>query len=183
MVSYIILLMDSIKLIKLFDLYLHERKLTFRAVVIGGAALNLLGVVSRETKDCDILDPKIPDDILQAALSFKKSYKDLDSKWLNNGPDSLKKHLPQGWENKLQPLFSGKAITFHTLSRSDLLKVKLYAYCDRETDFDDCIALKPTQVELLVSLSWVQLQDANVDWPKHVETKLKELARKLGYEL
>jgi hypothetical protein len=34
-----------------FDQYLTERRLQFDAVVIGGAALNLLGVVSRLTKD------------------------------------------------------------------------------------------------------------------------------------
>jgi hypothetical protein len=37
-----------------FDAYLVERGLRFDAIVIGGSALNLLGVVSRQTKDCDI---------------------------------------------------------------------------------------------------------------------------------
>jgi hypothetical protein len=39
-----------------FDRYLTDRGLRLDAVVIGGAALNLLGVISRATKDCDILD-------------------------------------------------------------------------------------------------------------------------------
>ena len=43
-----------------FDQYLAEKRLQFDAVVIGGAALNLLGVVSRLTKDCDILHPRLP---------------------------------------------------------------------------------------------------------------------------
>ena len=37
------------------------------AVVIGGAALNLLGVVHRTTKDCDILHPALPQAVVEAA--------------------------------------------------------------------------------------------------------------------
>jgi hypothetical protein len=50
-----------------FDRYLADRRLQFEAVVIGGAALSLLGVITRETQDCDVLDPKIPEEILQAS--------------------------------------------------------------------------------------------------------------------
>jgi hypothetical protein len=53
-----------------FDQYLAERRLQFDAVVIGGAALNLLGVVSRLTKDCDILYPEIPNEIAEASRGF-----------------------------------------------------------------------------------------------------------------
>ena len=35
-----------------FDRFLADRTLRPDAVVIGGAALNLLGVISRPTKDC-----------------------------------------------------------------------------------------------------------------------------------
>jgi hypothetical protein len=175
--------MDPNGIIRDFDKFLFDRKLTFSAVAIGGTALNLLGVVSRETKDCDILDPKLPEAIVQASLDFSKTQNGLIPNWLNNGPDSLKKHLPLGWEKRLVSLFKGKAITFHTLSRSDLLNTKLYAYCDRQTDFEDCLALKPTREELLEALPWVQHQDANVDWPEHVEMQFKELASELGYEL
>ena len=53
-----------------FDEYLAVRKLQFEAIVIGGAALAILGVVSRETQDCDVLDPNIPLDIEKAAHEF-----------------------------------------------------------------------------------------------------------------
>jgi len=52
--------MDIYELLVWFDQYLAKRRLQFEAVAIGGAALNLLGVVSRLTKDCDILYPEIP---------------------------------------------------------------------------------------------------------------------------
>ena len=57
--------------ITLFDRYLEARGLRFDAVVIGGAALNLLGVVSRLTKDCDILFPEIPNEIAKALTKFR----------------------------------------------------------------------------------------------------------------
>jgi hypothetical protein len=50
--------MDSRNLLERFDLFLEELGVGFEAIVVGGAALNLLGVISRTTKDCDVLDPK-----------------------------------------------------------------------------------------------------------------------------
>jgi hypothetical protein len=37
-----------------FDRYLLGRGLALEAVVIGGAALSLLGVITRPTRDCDV---------------------------------------------------------------------------------------------------------------------------------
>lgn len=53
-----------------FDTYLTARQLRFEAVLIGGAALNLLGIVHRTTKDCDILHPALPPAIAAAAREF-----------------------------------------------------------------------------------------------------------------
>jgi len=174
--------MDVAETIKAFDMFLSDRKLKFEAVVIGGVALNLLGVVSRETRDCDILDPKIPENIIEAAAEFVKSNPTLDSKWLNNGPDSLKKNLPRDWNKRLQILFQGRAILFHTLAREDLLKTKVFAYCDRSVDLSDCIALMPTKNELHQALTWVQKQDTNTGWADHVKTQIQELAKRIGHE-
>jgi hypothetical protein len=177
--------MDIKKLVKDFDSYLYNKGLVFEAVVIGGAALNLLGVVSRFTRDCDVLDPKIPDEILAASQSFAEKIRGngglLRDDWFNNGPTSLKKNLPKTWQANLQSLYQGKALTLHTLSREDLLKSKLFAFCDRGTDRDDCIKLNPTREELIHALPWIKDQDANVNWHQHVEDTIKELAEALGH--
>ncbi len=47
--------MWPIETIEAFDLFLRDRGLRFDGVVIGGTALSLLGIVSRPTKDVDIL--------------------------------------------------------------------------------------------------------------------------------
>ena len=168
-----------------FDDFLAIRKLQFEAIVIGGAALSLLGVVTRETQDCDVLDPNIPASIEKAAREFSyeitKRGGELKETWLNNGPESLKDVLPKDWQLRLEKLYFGKALSLHTLGRSDLLKSKLFAYCDRGTDLNDCIALRPTQQELTDAIEWVKYQDANPGWPAHVESRLSKLAVRLGH--
>ena len=150
--------METYDLLVWFDQYLAKRHLQFEAVAIGGAALNLLGVVSRLTKDCDILYLEIPRDIAEAARAFAAEVRDrgdtLRDDWLNNGPASLlaSQLLPQ-WQARLQTLFSGKAIHLQSLGRSDLLCAKLFALCDRGIDLGDCIALAPTTDELANVLS------------------------------
>lgn len=179
--------MKPTEVVQQFDTFLLERRETFSAVVIGGAALAILGVVSRETRDCDILDPEIPKAILDASIVFaeqmtKQGYI-LRVDWLNNGPASLKRSLPPGWQNRLVPLFQGKTLSLQTLGRADLLKTKLFAFCDRGFDKQDCLALKPSSDELAECLPWVQQQDANPDWPKHVVKTLTALAKELGHGL
>jgi hypothetical protein len=170
-----------------FDLFLFERGLSLEAVIIGGAALNLLGVVSRRTKDCDVLDPELPGPVVQAARDYARDVREkggvLRDDWLNNGPRSLLKALPSGWEARLQLAFEGKALVLMSLGRDDLLRSKLFALCDRGIDLDDCIALRPTPGELKAFAAWVEAQDLNPDWPTHVRRTLADLARRLGHGL
>ena len=170
-----------------FDDYLAERGLRLEAVVIGGAALALLGIISRPTRDCDILHPELPPEIIDAAKSFAALMsgegETLDEDWLNNGPSSLTRLLPDGWLDRVRQVFEGASITLHTLGRLDLLRTKLFGLCDRGSDIGDCIALSPTAVELSDVLPWLQEQDAHPGWPAHVETTLADLARRLGREL
>jgi hypothetical protein len=81
-----------------FDRYRAARNLRLEAVVIGGAALNLLGVVSRPTRDCDILLPPLPAAIVEAAGAFaaevRRSGGTLADDWPNNGPASVADQLP-----------------------------------------------------------------------------------------
>jgi hypothetical protein len=168
-----------------FDQYLAERRLQFHAVVIGGAALNLLGVVSRLTKDCDILHPEIPNEIAEASRGFAIKVRakggTLQDSWLNNGPSSLASHLLPRWEERLQTVFAGTAIHLRCLGREDLLCAKLFALCDRGIDLGDCLALAPKINELENVLPWLERQDANPDWPDHVRATFADLRRRLGH--
>jgi hypothetical protein len=144
-----------------------------------------MGVVSRPTKDCDVLDPALPAEIIRAADDFAKTRPDehLVLGWFNNGPISLVRSLPSAWSSRLQPLYSGAALDLQTLGRSDFLGSKLFALVDRNIDLPDCIALRPTRAELLALIPWLTAQDSNEDWPAYVRVVVGKLAQELGYEL
>ncbi len=141
--------MDPRTTLAAFDRYLADRSLSLEAVVVGGAAL-LLAVITRQTRDCDILH------------------------WLNSGPSALAPLLPAGWELRLQEVFRGRVLVLRSLHRADLLKSKLFALCDRGLDLPDCLALAPTPAELAEAVAWLEPQDLNPHWPAHVRTTLAD---------
>ena len=177
--------MDPRTTLAAFDRYLADRGLGLEAVVVGGAALNLLGVITRQTRDCDILHPLLPEAVVAAARAFAAEVTAAGGKlkkdWLNNGPSSLAPLLPPGWELRLQEVFRGEVLVLRSLHRSDLLKSKLFALCDRGLDLQDCIALAPTPGELAEATTWLEPQDLNPQWPAHVRATLGDLARRLGH--
>ena len=59
---------------------------------------------------------------------------------------------------------------------------KLYAYCDRDIDFEDLIDIKPTKEEILVHVERISELDGNPNWPKLVENKMQRLLKALNYE-
>lgn len=170
-----------------FDLYLAARGLEFSAVLVGGAALSLLGLIERQTRDCDVLQPEIPAEIQRAALEFAVQIRTtgtpLQDDWLNQNPAQLADLLPEGWNTRVQAVYKGQSVTLFVLGRGDLLLTKLFAYCDRGMDLADCLAMAPTAQELRHALPWLERQDAHPDWPEHVRVSLSELARRMGHEL
>jgi hypothetical protein len=131
------------------------------------------------------MHPHLPRAVSEAALAFadeeRRAGRPLSDGWLNNGPESLARELPSGWETRTQRAFAGVALTLLTLGRADLLKSKLYALCDRGTDVLDCVALTPTGAELDEALPWVSERDGNELWPEHVRLTLDDLRRRLGH--
>lgn len=170
--------------IPLFDRYLKSQEQEFWGVVIGGTALALMGTISRETRDCDLLYPEIPEKIKNSAIAFAKLQQskgiEVHENWLNNAADGLVTRLPTGWAKRTQIIYQGEALELHVLERSDLLKTKLYAYCSRGLDFEDCLALKPTAQELQEALSWVQSQESQSHWAEHVQSQFEHLSKALN---
>lgn len=168
--------------IERFDEYLTSRGLKFEATIIGGAALNILKISDRRTVDVDCLDPEVSDEIKKAALEFRDQNPELRliSNWINNGPDSLVRDLPPDWESRLILGFEGKNIKLLVLGRIDLLKTKLFAYCDRTNpDYADLLNLKPTKEELSQCIAWVKERDGNPMWPDLVEKRFLALSESL----
>jgi hypothetical protein len=103
-------------IIAAFDAYLEACGLHFDAVVIGGAALNLLGVVSRLTKDCDILFPEIPAEIAQASQTFACEVRGMAATLAANGSIMgrlrCKDSFPQDGKIAFKPHFQGGLSTY-----------------------------------------------------------------------
>jgi hypothetical protein len=177
--------MDPRATLTAFDQYLVDRHLALEGVIVGGAALSLLGVIARQTRDCDILHPALPPEIVAASRGFAAEMTAAGGKlkedWLNNGPASLAPLLPAGWELRLQEAFRGQVLVLRSLHRSDLLKSKLFALCDRGLDLPDCLALAPTAAEVAEAIAWLEPQDPHPGWPAHVRATLGDLARRLGH--
>jgi hypothetical protein len=174
------------KLVEEFDLFLKERGLKFSGVAVGSTPLILLNIINRETGDCDVIEPLIPEDVKKAAEDFSKLKADhryrLKENWFNNGPESIREQLPKEWREKLQVVYKGQALEIYTLDRINLLRTKLAALCDRGSDLEDVLAMKPTKKELDEAIDWVKQYDSNELWPTHVEQQIKKVKEKLGID-
>lgn len=162
--------------------------------VIGGAALNMLGVVVRPTRDVDVLSlvqadrggsgivlvksSLLPNSLLDAAVGVARNL-GLEDNWLNSGPADLLDHgLPEGFERRLAANSYGPSLTIHIPAREDLICFKVYAAADtgvgRHTQ--DLAALEPTDDELLAGARWTRSQDPSEGF----KTMLVALLRFMG---
>ncbi|MEZ4457147.1 MAG: DUF6036 family nucleotidyltransferase [Gemmatimonadales bacterium] len=171
---------------------LDGRRQRYHVVVIGGSALNLLGLVSRATTDVDVLafaqpdstgtlrlrppDEPFPPDLVAAVTTVAQDL-GMDPRWLNAGPASQwKTGLPTGLaERVVWRDFGGLAVGL--VSRYDLIFFKLYAAADdrgpTSVHFQDLVALRPTHDELERAGDWVRSQDPSPAFAKDLAEVLK----------
>ncbi len=148
-------------------------------VVIGGAALSVLGFVDRSTRDVDVLalgvrtpdsvapllikSRPLPDALRTAAQGVQRDL-GLREDWLNAGPTDLLDHgLPAGFAERLTEQRFGARLLVHFPAREDLIALKVYAAADtgigRHTQ--DLTALNATPTELLAGARWARSQDSS----------------------
>lgn len=146
---------------------LTERGLAYEIAVVGGSALLLQGLISRPTRDMDVVaillegqlrDPRpLPGDLLAAAQDVARAY-GLDEAWLNpHAADLLFEYgLPDGFLTRCEVRRDG-GLTVHIATRLDQIAFKLFASLDlyRTRDVDDLRAMQPSQEELIDVAPWV----------------------------
>lgn len=140
-------------------------------VVVGGSALLAVGLISRSTRDVDVLallrkdrlvDPRPLPEALEVARDRVARDFGLPTSWLNSGPaDLLDFGLPDGFVDRLERRDYGTALRAHFASRFDQIHLKLYAMADglsgkHEADLRD---LQPAEEELLTAARWTLTHD------------------------
>lgn len=165
----------------------------YAIVIVGGAALNLLGVVNRATTDVDILafahggrlapPPRPIPDALAAAIRSVARDMGLAENWLNTGPAlQWKQGLPRGLASRIKwRRFA--ALRVGIVGRTDLIRFKLYAAADghpADRHVQDLMVLDPTGAELRAAARWVKTQDAGPAFPSLVDQVVAHVRSQRG---
>ena len=156
-------------------------------VVIGGAALTILGFVDRPPRDVDIVarieeGVLVPARPLPAALVEARDLVAADFEasdgWLNAGPsDLLTFGLPEGFVERLESRELGPGLVVHFASRLDQIHFKLYAFVDQGLGRheEDLRALDPTHAELEAAGIWTRTQDPSEGFQQELIGALRYL--------
>lgn len=137
-------------------------------IVIGGSGLIAIDVVTRATRDVDIVALEVdgalvsaeplPEAVARAAAVVARDF-GLEPNWLNPGPTSLLDlGLPSGFVERTVVRDYGAALRVSFAARIDQVFFKLYAAADRRAarDFDDLRRLEPTETELHAAARWAR---------------------------
>lgn len=157
-------------------------------VVCGGSALAALGLMSRTTRDVDVLgtvgtggsglmvEPllNLPPALLAAAALVARDF-GLAEDWLNTGPArQVAAGLPEALAERLVRHSYGPSLTVYFIGRLDQVHFKLYAAVDRDGyHTDDLLALRPTADELLAAARWTLTQDVSTPFRESLKTFLE----------
>ena len=157
-------------------------------VICGGSALIATKLISRTTKDVDIVallkdgqltEPEpLPEVLVNEAKIVAENFH-LPEDWLNCGPvDLFRMGLPDEFLKRLIPEEIGPCLTTHFISRIDQIHFKLYASVDRGGyHIEDLLALKPSKEELVQAAKWTMTHDVSEGFA----IMLKELLTQLGF--
>ena len=158
----------------------------YAVTILGGAALNLLGIVERTTSDVDILAFAVPRDghapdegsiqeppcpmpepLARAAMTVADDL-GLEPHWLNTAPAlQWRAGLPPGLQHRIEwRRYDGLWVGL--VSRYDLIFFKLFAAADsagpKSVHYQDLLALRPDGFELKAAAVWVATQDASPEF-------------------
>jgi len=141
-------------------------------IVIGGSALLALELVSRPTRDIDVVAlasdagpveaVPLPEPLVEARNRVARDF-GVPQDWLNSqaGLDMLRLGLPEGFFERLTRREYGPALTVRWASRFDQIHFKLHATVDRGggKHLADLQALQPTAEELIAAGRWTRTHD------------------------
>lgn len=159
----------------------------WRSSSSGGPPLLALGLVTRPTRDVDVVavaengdlhsaDP-LPEGPREARDRVKRDF-DLEDDWLNADPaDILRLGLPEGFWKRVTTRRYGEALTVHFCGRLEQIHFKLHAMVDRAGGRHeaDLRALQPTSEELIAAARWSTTHDPSRGFRMMLEQALQRL--------
>lgn len=160
-------------------------------LVCGGSALQALRLVSRTTRDVDVVAlvshnsakglimstaKPLPAHLVEAAKKVERDFQ-LKDDWLNPGPTSaLDLGLPEGMLERAETCNYGNALTVRFISRYDQIHFKLYASVDQGgRHYEDLRKLNPTTEELEQAARWSMTHDVSEGYRGELKRYLKEM--------
>jgi hypothetical protein len=166
----------------------------YHLVVCGGAALRAVGVVSRVTKDVDVLASRgevdgeigsawpLPESLKDAAAGVAEEL-GLPADWLNASASLLVgplNELPAELWSDLREVGYGPRLRISYLGRGGLIPLKFHAGLGRDEprDLDDLRALAPTAAECERALHWLR-RTTTIDPAR--QRRLEEILEHLGH--
>ena len=151
--------MDIKKSLTALNTELKRRGRSYELYCCGGAALQLLGVTTRETGDVDLIVESMDHDLNEAKIRVAQRLR-INEDWLNNKVNPIAARLPPDWKENCTEVFSDSHLVLFALSRQDLISSKLHAAVDRHAqDYDDLILLAPTLAELKIAEEYTLRQN------------------------
>ncbi len=160
-------------------------------VVCGGSALIATGLVSRTTKDVDIvaladesgalLSPAPLPEALSVAAREVALTLEIGENWLNNGPSSdegglFQTGLPEGLSTRLHKREYGSQLTVYFIDRVDQIYFKVFAAADRAGyHVDDLMALNPSPGEMEQAAMWAMTHDPSDGFRIIMKSMLEQL--------
>ena len=180
------------EIFKVLDRQIGLRGGRIALVICGGTALAALGLMTRTTKDADVLGraevrpeglkvlamSAFPEGLEEAAETVGRDF-GLPKGWLNLGPaPQVATGLPRGLVERLIRRDYGPSLTLYFISRLDQIHFKLYAAVDRDDyHIQDLLDLHPGEEELAQAVQWVTAQDVSGPF----RMSLKALLGRIGY--
>jgi len=166
---------------------LAERGLRYELYAVGGGALQLLGLMTRPTRDIDIAGKvegkhilpmaTLPTPLARAIEDTARVFR-ISPQWINTGPRSLLDlGLPNGAADRAHRRQWG-GLVLNIANRRDQIFFKLYAATDqgpRSKHFEDLRRLQPTPQELRDAAAWAQTHDPSEGFVAELRAALRDL--------
>ena len=172
---------------------LEERGLRYELYAVGGGALQLLGLITRPTRDIDIIGKvegqrilpmvTLPTSLARAIEDTARVFR-ISPQWVNTGPQSLLDlGLPDGAIGRAHRRQWG-GLVLNIADRRDQIFFKLYAAADqgpRSKHFDDLRRLEPTPEELRDAAAWARTHDPSEGFGVGLGAALRDLGATDGH--